>query len=120
MKKMPFIAAMLMLFPMMSFAKAPERTYKGQIMDMACAKTGSHDAGYKMTGTHTPKDCTLACNKTGSPLVLYNKATNTIYKLDDQDQAKSLAGENVKVKGTLNRSTKTIHVDKITDVSPAS
>ncbi|MGH9617647.1 MAG: DUF5818 domain-containing protein [Acidobacteriaceae bacterium] len=82
-------------------------------MDNTCAKAGSHDAGYKMTGTHTPKDCTLACNKAGSPVVLYNKATNTIYQLDDQSRAKSLAGENVRVTGTLDKSTNTIHVDRI-------
>jgi len=113
MKKLSLMAAMLMLLPTLSFAKAPERTYKGQIMDSVCAKAGNHDAGYKMTGTHTPKDCTLACLKGGSTLVLYDKAINTIYKLDDQDRAKSLAGENVKVQGTLDHATKTIHVDTI-------
>ncbi|MFZ0661453.1 MAG: hypothetical protein WAM66_02075 [Acidobacteriaceae bacterium] len=114
MKKLALVAAASMLLPMLSFAKAPERSYKGQIFDMACAKSGSHDAGYKMTGTHTPKDCTLACNKAGSPLVLYNKATNIIYKLDDQSEAKKFAGENVKVKGTLDSSTETIHVARMT------
>ena len=113
MKKLALIASMLMLFPMLAFAKAPAKTYKGQIYDLACAKMGSHDAGYKMTGTHTPKGCTLACNKSGSPLVLYNKATKTIYKLDDQSKAKEFAGENVKVEGTLDASTKTIHVEKM-------
>lgn len=113
MKKLSLLAMMLILLPTLSFAKKPERTYKGQVMDSACAKMGNHDAGYKMTGTHTPKDCTLACLKAGSSLVLYNKNTKTAYMLDDQDQAKALAGENVKVKGTLDPSTNTIHVDSI-------
>ncbi len=119
MKKLALIAAISMLFPAMSFAKAPERTYTGQIMDAACAKAGNHEAGYKMTGTNTPKDCTLACNKSGSALVLYNKATKSVYELDNQDEAKALAGENVRVRGTLDPATKTIHVDKISAASSA-
>lgn len=105
MKKLPLLAVMLMMLPTMSFAK--DDAYKGQIMDSACAKTGSHDSGYKMTGTSTPKDCTLACVKAGSTLVLYNPNEKTTYKLDDQSQAKSYAGQNVEVEGTLDKSTKT-------------
>lgn len=113
MKRLSLFAAVLILLPTLSFAKKPEKTYKGQVMDSACAKMGNHDAGYKMTGTHTPKDCTLACMKAGSTLVLYNEHTKKTYNLDDQDQAKALAGEHVKVKGTLDPSTSTIHVDSI-------
>jgi hypothetical protein len=40
-------------------------------------------------------------------------ATKTTYELDDQDKAKDLAGQKVKVEGTLNHATKTIHIDKI-------
>lgn len=112
MKKLSLLAATLLLLPTLSFAQKPH-TYKGQVMDSACAKMGNHDAGYKMTGTHTPKDCTLACVKAGSTLVLYNKHTKKTYKLDDQDQAKALAGERVTVKGTLDASTDTIHVASI-------
>lgn len=117
MKKLVLISVMLMIFPMLSFAKKADRTYRGQIMDSACAKMGNHDAGYKMTGTSTPKDCTLACVKGGSTFVLYNAATKTTYALDNQAEAKDLAGQNVKVEGRLNHATKTIHVDTI---QPAS
>lgn len=113
MKKLSLVAATLILLPTLSLAKKPEKTYKGQVMDSACAKMGNHEAGYKMTGTHTAKDCTLACMKAGSTLVLYNKDTNKTYQLDDQGQAKALAGENVTVKGTLDPSTDTIHVESI-------
>jgi hypothetical protein len=74
---------------------------------------GNHDVGYKLTGTNTPKDCTLACVKGGGKFVLCDAATKTTYELDDQDKAKDLAGQKVKVEGTLNHATKTIHVDKI-------
>jgi len=115
MKKLSLLAMMLMMLPTLSFAK--DHTYKGQVMDSACAKAGNHDAGYKMTGTSTPKDCTLACMKAGSKLMLYNPATKTAYELDDQSKAEEFAGQDVKVEGTLDRSTKTIHVDKIEGAS---
>lgn len=118
MKQISIIVVMLMMFPAMSFARNHEKSYRGQIMDSMCAHSGGHaPGGYQATHTDTPKDCTLACNKAGSPLVLFNKKKNTIYNLDDQDKAKTLAGEDVKVEGTLDRSTKTIHVQSI---EPAS
>ncbi len=115
MKRLSLLVVMLMMLPALSFAK--DRTYSGQVMDSACAKAGNHDAGYKMTGTNTPKDCTLACLKGGSKLVLYNSAKKIAYELDDQAKAKDFAGQNVKVEGTLDPSTKIIHVDKIVGAS---
>jgi hypothetical protein len=41
------------------------------------------------------------------------KAGNTFYKLDDQSQAKQFKGKNVQVTGSLDKSTNTIHVEKI-------
>ena len=43
--------------------------------------------------------------------------TKTTYKLDDQEKAKQFEGKNVKVTGTLDASTNTIHVSEI---APAS
>jgi hypothetical protein len=113
MKKLGLMAVMLMIATTVSFGKKADKTYTGEIMDSTCAKMSNHDAGYKLTGTNTPKDCTLACVKSGAKVVLYDAAANTAYELDDQDKAKDLAGQKVKVEGTLNNSTKTIHVDKI-------
>ena len=112
MKRLGLMVVMLMIATTVSFGKA-DKTYTGEIMDSTCAKMGNHDAGYKVTGTNTPKDCALACVKGGAKFVLYDAATKTAYELDDQDKAKDLAGQKVKVEGTLNNSTKTIHVDKI-------
>lgn len=91
-------------------------TFSGQIMDSQCAAMGNHNAGYKMTGTSTPKDCTLACVKAGGHFVLYNAARKATYKLDNQDEPRAFAGENVRVVGTYNRAAKTIHVEKIEPV----
>lgn len=111
MKKLALFAVMLFVGGTVSAAGA--RVFTGQIMDSPCAKMGSHDAGYKMTGTNTPKDCTLACVKSGAQFVLYNSARKITYKLDNQTEPKEFAGENVKVIGTYNSHTKTIHVEKI-------
>jgi hypothetical protein len=113
MKKLGLMVVMLMIASTVSFGKKADKTYTGEIMDSTCAKMGNHDAGYKLTGTNTPKDCTLACVKSGAKFVLYDASKKTTYELDDQDKAKDLAGQKVNVEGTLDSSTKTIHVDKI-------
>ena len=51
------IAACIMLTP--GFAVAA--TFKGEIMDEACAKGGGHESMFKKEGTNDPKACTLAC-----------------------------------------------------------
>lgn len=94
-------------------SKTVARTFRGEIMDSACAKMGNHDAGYKMMNTNTPKDCTLACVKGGSKFVLYNPARKTTYQLDDQQKPEEFAGQKVRVVGTYDANTKTIHVEKI-------
>ncbi len=105
--------AILLVFLATTTALAANHVFTGQIMDSMCAPMGNHNAGYKMTGTHTPRACTLACVKSGAKFVLYNAATKTIYKLDNQVKPRAFAGENVKVIGTFNRTSKTIHVVKI-------
>ena len=114
MKKVVLAAVVLMIMGTLSFARPKtSRTFAGEIMDSACAKMGNHDAGYKLTSTNTPKDCTLACVKAGSKFVLYNPTRKTAYQLDDQEKPKDFAGQEVKVVGTYDAATKTIHVEKI-------
>ncbi len=45
--------------------------------------------------------------------VLQNTAGKTPYQLDDQEKAKQFDGQNVKVTGTLDTTTNTIHVVEI-------
>ena len=113
MKKLGLMVVLLMIATTVSFGKKADKTYSGEIMDSQCAKMGNHDAGYKLTGTNTAKDCAMACVKSGGKFVLYDASKKTTYELDDQDKAKDLAGQKVNVEGTLDSSTKTIHVDKI-------
>lgn len=114
MKAIMLASTALLLVGVSSYAAPPSaRTFSGEIMDSACANMGNHDAGYKMSNTHTPKDCTLDCVKAGSKFVLYNSASKTVYQLDDQQKPRDFAGQKVKVVGTYDTGTKTIHVEKI-------
>ena len=97
-------------------AAAKDTTFKGEIMDEACADDGGHESMYKKMGTNDPKVCTEACIKGGSKYVLFN-ADKTFYELSDQKKPASFAGQKVEVTGTLNKETKTIHV---TDIKVAS
>ncbi len=91
-------------------------TFTGEIMDEACADDGGHQAMFKKMGTNDPKQCALACVKGGSKYVLYESG-KTYYKLDDQKKPEAFAGQKVQVTGTLNKSTKTIHVNEIKSAS---
>lgn len=88
-------------------------TFTGEITDSSCAAMGSHEMMLKSEGAKDAKDCTLKCVKMGSKFVLYNPATKTTYQLDDQTKPEQFAGEQVKVTGTLDSSTGTIHVESI-------
>jgi hypothetical protein len=105
------LAIGLFLFGGVGFAA--DKTYTGEIMDSACAAAGSHDGMTKGNPNMTAKDCTLGCVKHGAKFVLYNADTKTVYQLDDQKKPEQFAGAKVTVTGTLDDSTKTIHVAKI-------
>lgn len=105
-------SAVLMLFAAGSSAAA-DRTYSGQIMDSACALMGSHDAMASGHDAKAAKACTLSCVKAGAKFVLYDAASKKVYKLDDQQKPVQFAGEKVKVTGTLDKTTNTIHVTGI-------
>jgi hypothetical protein len=98
-----------------SFAQSGQ-TYKGEIMDSACAKSGSH-AAMEKDHPGTDKQCTLACVKMGAQFVLYDAATKTTYKLSDQKKPEEFAGDKVEVSGTLDKATKTIKVNNIKALS---
>ncbi len=55
--------------------------------------------------------------KSGDKLVLQDSASSTSYQLDDQDKAKQYEGKNVKVMGTVDSASNTLHV---IDITPAS
>jgi Protein of unknown function (DUF5818) len=95
---------------------ATAATFTGEIMDEACAKDGSHAVMFKKMGTNDPKACTEACVKAGSKYVLLESG-KTYYNLSDQKKPKAFSGQKVQVTGTMDKSTKTIHV---TDIKAAT
>ncbi len=90
-------------------------------MDSECAKNASHAMMLKKEGMgdKNPEDpmvkkmCTQNCVKMGGKYILFNPATKTVYQLDDQTKPVDFAGAKVKVTGTLDKATKTIHVTGI-------
>jgi hypothetical protein len=120
---MALVGSMMLLT--VSFAYAKDKTFTGEIFDSQCAKDGSHAMMLKKEGMgdKDPNDpmakamCTKNCVKMGGKYVLYNAATKKVYQLDDQTKPEQFAGQKVKVTGTLDKATETIHV---TNVEPAS
>ena len=108
-----------------TFAAPKDSTYSGEIMDSQCAKEASHGMMLKKEGMgdKDPNDpmakkmCTVNCVKHGGQYVLYDAAKKSVYQLDDQTKPEQFAGAKVKVTGTLDKATKTIHV---TDIQAAS
>jgi hypothetical protein len=102
----------MLLIAGLSLAAPKDQIYTGEITDSACATMGSH-AGMRKPA----KDCALACVQRGSKFVLFNATAKTIYQLDDQKKPAQFAGATVVVTGTLDASTKIIHVTGIKSVS---
>jgi len=90
------------------------RTFTGEIFDSQCAMNNSHAQMEKMHKMdNDSKMCTEACVKMGGKYVLQDTTKKITYQLDDQDKPKEFAGQKVKVTGTYDKATKTIHVEKI-------
>jgi hypothetical protein len=59
-------------------------------------------------------ECTRKCvGQMGGKYALLDPTTQTAYQLDNQEKAAAFAGRKVSVKGTLDASGKTIHVESI-------
>ena len=118
------VAAVVLLLACNAFAKGKEKekdkdgnvTVAGSIADSQCAfnvhSSGrSHDWMIKtgVPGASDDKSCTNHCVKDmGGSFVLVAK--DEVYRLDDQTYAERFAGAKVKVTGTLDPKTKTLHV----------
>jgi uncharacterized protein DUF5818 len=99
---------------------AKDQTFTGEIMDSQCAKNGSHAMMLAKEGMAGKENdpmartmCTKNCVKMGGKYVLFDAAKKTTYELDDQQKPVDFAGQKVKVKGTYDKATKTIHVTSI-------
>jgi hypothetical protein len=90
------------------------KTFSGEIMDSQCAMNNSHKQMEQMKGMpDDSKMCTLKCVEMGGKFVLQDTAKKITYQLDDQEKPKEFAGQKVKVTGTYDSATKTIHIEKI-------
>jgi hypothetical protein len=121
MRKIAIAAAALVMLFGAGFTLAKDQTFTGEVMDSQCAKNGSHAMMLKKEGMgdKDPNDpmvkkmCTQNCVKMGGKYVLFDAAKKTTYELDDQQKPADFAGQKVKVKGTYDKATKTIHVTSI-------
>ena len=98
------------LLAVAALSAAPgKQTFTGTITDSTCGNAG-HSA---MRMGPTDAECTIACiDAHGAAYVLYDG--KNVYTLSDQRTPATLAGQKVKVAGTLDAKTKTIQVDSIT------
>jgi cytoskeletal protein RodZ len=83
-----------------SQAPAPQQTAPSQTPDQSQA-TGQNVATTEFIGTVT---------KQGDKYVLQDAGSGQTYDIDHQDEVKKFEGKKVRVKGTLDPATKTIHV----------
>jgi len=91
-------------------------TVQGSIVDSQCAfnvhsESRSHEWMMKrgVQGASDEKSCTQHCVKDmGGSYVLVVK--KEVYRLEDQVNAEPFAGKNVKVSGTLDEKTRTLHI----------
>ncbi|MEE9219415.1 MAG: hypothetical protein V3U98_10155 [Acidobacteriota bacterium] len=83
-------------------------TVQGWITDEWCGKKNASAEG---------KKCAIECAKKGAKLVLFSPSDEKTYGLDDQEQAKSQVGHEVRVMGMLDKDSQTLKVSKIESVS---
>lgn len=105
-----FLIVFLILPATAGLSAAPaKQTFTGVITDDNCYN-GDHS---RMKMGPTDAECVKACiNAHGALYVLYDGKNS--YTLSDQKTPEKFAAKKVKVMGTLDAKTKTIHVDSIT------
>src|SRR4029077_18781569 len=96
-----------------SFAAQKESTFNGEISDRYCTKANSHEMMMKRHNSPTTKQCIPDCVKAGGAYVLFNASTKTMYELDDQKKPAPFAEQKVKITGTYDKTTNTVHVTNI-------
>jgi hypothetical protein len=93
----------------------------GAISDSQCAfnvhsDARSHEWMIKknVQGAHDDRSCTIHCVRDlGGQYVLVLRDKDDVYHLDDQVLPEPFAGKKVKVTGTVDGKTQTLHIQKI-------
>ena len=110
-----FAGMLVMMLIIWANAEEKTQTFTGEIADSQCSMnvhslTRSHAEMMKnknMGGT--PTNCSNYCIKyLGGDYVLAKG--DAVYRLDDQEKSAAFSGLKVKITGTLDAKTKTIHV----------
>jgi hypothetical protein len=98
------------LLAVAALSAAPgKQTFTGIITDNMCAKAGHA----QMRMGPTDAECAIACiDAHGATYVLYDGKNS--YTLSDERTPAKFAGRKVKVIGTLDVKTRTIHVESMT------
>jgi len=126
MKKIAIATVATVMFFAAGYTLAADKTFTGEIFDSQCAKEGSHEMMIKknmpdkasMANDPMVKEmCAKKCVSMGGKYVLYDATKKTTYELDDQQKPADFAGKKVKVSGTYDKATKTIHVTNIAAAS---
>jgi hypothetical protein len=95
--------ALVLVGVTLAWPSAKANTFAGEIQDSNCAATADH----------VERECALTCVRHGAKWVLFDQSKDEVYQLDDQDTPATFAAQRVTIVGTLDKSTKTIHVVKI-------
>jgi hypothetical protein len=117
-RKAVFFIGSVLYLATLSYAGERARIFVGEVSDSQCAMnvhslTHSHQEMLKSKGMMggTSADCANRCDKQmGGEYVL--ASGKEVYRLDNQTEAEKFAGQRVRVSGTLDAKTKTIHMTK--------
>ena len=94
---------------------SPSQTSPSQTSPAETSPSASQ--AQSQTAAQQPQTFTGTLTQTASGVSLKDSTTNTSYKVDNEDQVKQYVGKDVRITGTLDPSTNTIHVTGI-DMSP--
>jgi hypothetical protein len=96
------------VFAAAAMALAADQTFTGTVTDTMCGSS------HKAMNMGSDPQCVTDCVKAGDKYALW--ASNTVYVLSDQKAAAPYAAKKVTVKGSLDKSGKTIQVTSIAAV----
>jgi hypothetical protein len=109
------VAACVLLNATGVFAQG-QRIFKGEITQCPCARPGAHGTAADNAALAR---CMFDCANVGPGFVLSDPVNKTVYQLDDQKRLGLFGTQDVIVLGTLDKATRTIHVNNIVrDVPP--
>ncbi len=108
-RRMPLLGMLTLAFALLLFPLTPTVRAQSQSQQPNAQQEHAQQQGQVYTGQ-------IVKAKNGQYALLVDKQSGTGFYLDDQDKAKQFEGQIVKVIGTLDSGSNTIHVS---DIQPA-